>query len=158
MKLGILRTLTCYRMTRHSSGHSFSISLKSYSSTHTKWLNLKWSPGQFRIDINTRRIVWHFAFAGIKRKAPNLCLLERPFTQPLPCSTIPVTLQLSGIIKLSFCDQLSVCALITASISFRFYVEDKVCVQAIKNISKGEEISENYGPIFFHSGREDRKV
>lgn len=39
----------------------------------------------------------------------------------------------------------------------RFYVEDKVCVQAIKNISKGEEISENYGPIFFHSGREDRK-
>ena len=101
VKLEILRTLTCYRMTRHSSGHSFSISLKSYSSTHTKWLNLKWSPGQFRNRINTyifnsRKIFYHFAFAGIKRKAPNLCLLGQPFTQPLPCSTIPVTLRLSG--------------------------------------------------------------
>ena len=41
---------------------------------------------------------------------------------------------------------------------FRFYVEDKVCVQAIKNVSKGEEICENYGPIFFHSSIDDRKV
>ena len=32
----------------------------------------------------------------------------------------------------------------------RFYVEDTVCVQAIKNVRKGEEICENYGPIFFH--------
>jgi hypothetical protein len=30
-------------------------------------------------------------------------------------------------------------------------------VQAIKNIFKGEEICENYGPIFFHSAREDRR-
>ena len=30
--------------------------------------------------------------------------------------------------------------------------------QAIKNIPKGEEICENYGPIFFHSDREDRQV
>jgi hypothetical protein len=29
--------------------------------------------------------------------------------------------------------------------------------QAIKNIFKGEEICENYGPIFFHSAREDRQ-
>ncbi len=40
----------------------------------------------------------------------------------------------------------------------RFYVEDWVCVQAIKNIHKGEEICENYGPIFFHSSKEDRQV
>lgn len=40
----------------------------------------------------------------------------------------------------------------------RFYVEDVVAVQAIKNIRKGEEICENYGPIFFHSNREDRQV
>jgi hypothetical protein len=40
----------------------------------------------------------------------------------------------------------------------RFYVEDVVCVQAIKNIAKGEEICENYGPIFFHSDRKDRQV
>ncbi len=40
----------------------------------------------------------------------------------------------------------------------RFYVEDVVCVQAIKNIRKGEEICENYGPIFFHSNKEDRQV
>ena len=40
----------------------------------------------------------------------------------------------------------------------RFYVEDVVAVQAIKNIRKGEEICENYGPIFFHSSREDRQV
>ena len=38
----------------------------------------------------------------------------------------------------------------------RYYVEDHVVVQAIKNIRKGEEICENYGPIFFHSDREDR--
>ena len=31
-------------------------------------------------------------------------------------------------------------------------------LQAIKNIAKGEEICENYGPIFFHSAREDRQV
>ena len=42
--------------------------------------------------------------------------------------------------------------------SFRFYVQDTVCVQAIKNIQKGEEICENYGPIFFHSNRKDRQV
>jgi len=40
----------------------------------------------------------------------------------------------------------------------RYYVEDFVVVQAIKNIYKGEEICENYGPIFFHSGREDRQM
>jgi SET domain-containing protein len=40
----------------------------------------------------------------------------------------------------------------------RFYIEDAVCVQSIKNIRKGEEICENYGPIFFHSNREDRQV
>ena len=40
----------------------------------------------------------------------------------------------------------------------RFYIEDFVCVQSIKNIKKGEEICENYGPIFFHSPREDRVV
>lgn len=39
----------------------------------------------------------------------------------------------------------------------RFYVEDVVCVQAIKNIRKGEEVCENYGPIFFHSNREERQ-
>jgi len=39
----------------------------------------------------------------------------------------------------------------------RYYVEDTVVVQSIKNIFKGEEICENYGPIFFHSVREDRK-
>ena len=39
----------------------------------------------------------------------------------------------------------------------RFYVEDWVCVQAIKNIRRGEEICENYGPIFFHSDRADRQ-
>jgi len=39
----------------------------------------------------------------------------------------------------------------------RFYIESTVCVQAIKNIPKGEEICENYGPIFFHSDREDRQ-
>ena len=38
----------------------------------------------------------------------------------------------------------------------RYYVEDYVIVQAIKNIRKGDEICENYGPIFFHSAREDR--
>ena len=38
----------------------------------------------------------------------------------------------------------------------RYYVEDYVVVQAIKNIFKGEEICENYGPIFFHSARDDR--
>ena len=38
----------------------------------------------------------------------------------------------------------------------RYYVEDHVVVQAIKNIRKGEEICENYGPIFFHSDKEDR--
>jgi len=38
----------------------------------------------------------------------------------------------------------------------RYYVEDYVVVQAIKNIRKGEEICENYGPIFFHSDKEDR--
>ena len=66
VKLEILRTLTCYRMTRHSSGHSFSISLKSYSSTHTKWLNLKWSPGQFR-----NRILIHIQF---KEDCMTFCL------------------------------------------------------------------------------------
>merc|ERR1719334_898910 len=40
----------------------------------------------------------------------------------------------------------------------RYYVEDWVVVQAIKNIFKGEEICENYGPIFFHSPREDRQM
>lgn len=40
----------------------------------------------------------------------------------------------------------------------RFYIEDYVCVQTIKNIKKGEEICENYGPIFFHSAKEDRVV
>jgi len=40
----------------------------------------------------------------------------------------------------------------------RFYIEDYVCVQTIKNIRKGEEICENYGPIFFHSPRDDRQV
>jgi hypothetical protein len=40
----------------------------------------------------------------------------------------------------------------------RFYIEDYVCVQTIKNIRKGEEICENYGPIFFHSPKEDRQV
>ena len=40
----------------------------------------------------------------------------------------------------------------------RYYVEDHVVVQAIKNIRKGEEICENYGPIFFHSARDDRIV
>lgn len=39
----------------------------------------------------------------------------------------------------------------------RYYVEDYVVVQAIKNIFKGEEICENYGPIFFHSPRDDRQ-
>ena len=39
----------------------------------------------------------------------------------------------------------------------RFYVEDVVAVQAIKNIRKGEEICENYGPIFFHSAKDDRQ-
>jgi len=38
----------------------------------------------------------------------------------------------------------------------RFYIEDYVCVQTIKNIRKGEEICENYGPIFFHSPKDDR--
>ena len=40
------------------------------------------------------------------------------------------------------------------------YNELGFCVkfQAIKNIPKGEEICENYGPIFFHSDREDRQV
>jgi len=38
----------------------------------------------------------------------------------------------------------------------RYYVEDYVVVQAIKNIFKGEEICENYGPIFFHSAKDDR--
>jgi len=38
----------------------------------------------------------------------------------------------------------------------RYYVEDHVVVQAIKNIRKGDEICENYGPIFFHSDKEDR--
>jgi len=38
----------------------------------------------------------------------------------------------------------------------RFYIEDYVCVQSIKNIRKGEEINENYGPIFFHSPKDDR--
>jgi len=40
----------------------------------------------------------------------------------------------------------------------RYYVEDWVVVQAIKNIFKGEEICENYGPIFFHSPRDDRQM
>jgi len=40
----------------------------------------------------------------------------------------------------------------------RFYIEDNVCVQTIKNIKKGEEICENYGPIFFHSAKEDRQA
>ena len=40
----------------------------------------------------------------------------------------------------------------------RFYIEDYVCVQTIKNIKKGEEICENYGPIFFHSPKDDRQV
>ncbi|QQP36548.1 Uncharacterized protein FKW44_021684, partial [Caligus rogercresseyi] len=39
----------------------------------------------------------------------------------------------------------------------RYYVEDVVCVQAIKNITKGDEINENYGPIFFHSPKEERQ-
>lgn len=39
----------------------------------------------------------------------------------------------------------------------RYYVEDWVVVQAIKNIFKGEEICENYGPIFFHSPKDDRQ-
>jgi len=39
----------------------------------------------------------------------------------------------------------------------RYYVEDYVVVQAIKNIFKGDEICENYGPIFFHSPRDDRQ-
>ena len=39
----------------------------------------------------------------------------------------------------------------------RYYVEDNVVVQAIKNIFKGEEICENYGPIFFHSAKDDRQ-
>lgn len=39
----------------------------------------------------------------------------------------------------------------------RFYIEDYVCVQTIKNIRKGEEICENYGPIFFHSAKDDRQ-
>jgi len=39
----------------------------------------------------------------------------------------------------------------------RYYVEDYVVVQAIKNIFKGEEICENYGPIFFHSEKENRQ-
>jgi len=39
----------------------------------------------------------------------------------------------------------------------RYYVEDYVVVQAIKNIFKGEEICENYGPIFFHSAKDDRQ-
>ena len=30
--------------------------------------------------------------------------------------------------------------------------------QAIKNIFKGEEICENYGPIFFHSPKDDRQM
>lgn len=38
----------------------------------------------------------------------------------------------------------------------RFYIEDYVCVQTIKNVRRGEEICENYGPIFFHSPKEDR--
>merc|ERR1712156_861302 len=37
------------------------------------------------------------------------------------------------------------------------FLEDNVCVQTIKNIKKGEEICENYGPIFFHSAKEDRQ-
>jgi len=39
----------------------------------------------------------------------------------------------------------------------RYYVEDYVIVQAIKNIYKGEEITENYGPIFFYSSKDDRQ-
>ena len=38
----------------------------------------------------------------------------------------------------------------------RYYVEDYVVVQAIKNIKKGDEICENYRPIFFHSEKNDR--
>ena len=37
-------------------------------------------------------------------------------------------------------------------------MEDTVIVQTIKNIKKGEEICENYGPIFFHSPKADRQV
>eukprot|EP00095_Tigriopus_kingsejongensis_P008472 maker-scaffold18_size714446-snap-gene-3.28 protein:Tk08472 transcript:maker-scaffold18_size714446-snap-gene-3.28-mRNA-1 annotation:"set and mynd domain-containing" len=40
----------------------------------------------------------------------------------------------------------------------RFYVEDAVCVQAIKNLRKGDEVCENYGPIFFHSKKEERQT
>ena len=43
-------------------------------------------------------------------------------------------------------------------VSCRYYVEDTVIVQTIKNIKKGEEICENYGPIFFHSPKADRQV
>lgn len=39
----------------------------------------------------------------------------------------------------------------------RYYIEDTVIVQTIKNIKKGEEICENYGPIFFHSPKADRQ-
>jgi hypothetical protein len=39
----------------------------------------------------------------------------------------------------------------------RFFTEDTITVQSIKTIKKGEEIFENYGPLFFHSKRADRQ-
>ena len=39
----------------------------------------------------------------------------------------------------------------------RFFTGDTITVQTIKTIRKGEEIFENYGPLFFHSRRSDRR-
>ena len=36
-------------------------------------------------------------------------------------------------------------------------IKNNSILQAIKNIFKGEEICENYGPIFFHSAKDDRQ-
>ena len=38
----------------------------------------------------------------------------------------------------------------------RFFTEDTITVQSIKTIRKGEEIFENYGPLFWASRKEDR--
>ena len=40
----------------------------------------------------------------------------------------------------------------------RYYVEDTVIVQTIKNIKKGEEICENYGPTFYVKPRTERQA
>ena len=39
----------------------------------------------------------------------------------------------------------------------RYYVKDWLVVRAIRGISQGEEICENYGPIFFSTPRSSRR-